>query len=185
MKKLLFAALLLFSVLNAEEEFVFKAKGDLARELKELLEKHADEGTIEIEKVEKDEESGFIKESKGVLDVLFGGGETKGDIKYGKELYQSRCAKCHGVRAEKSKYGNARNLNTLSKEELIERLEWYHRATEQGSTTRFIMEEQVIGMSTEKFASIVAYIHSLNEDAPIVKEQEIKTKKSNQGSYLK
>jgi hypothetical protein len=47
------------------------------------------------------------------------------------------------------------------------------------------MEEQVNGMSTEKFASIVAYIHSLNEDAPVVKKQEIKTKKSNQGSYLK
>lgn len=185
---LLAATLITTAVTAAEEEYTFKAKGEFAKELKELMDKYAKEGKIEIEESSTSERNLERNKSTSIIDKFLNNEETSGDIAYGKELYDKTCFKCHGEKAERSSYGNARDLNTLSKETLIEQLEGYARYSGYGGNTGFIMHQQVIGLGTEKIISIASYIYSLNPNA--VKMETSKNKKGNnssptQGSYLK
>lgn len=187
---LLAATLITTAIVANEEEYTFKAKGEFAKELKELMDKYAKEGKIEIEESTTKDRNLSDKKSTNIIDKFLNNEESEGDIAYGKELYDKTCFKCHGVMAERSSYGNARNLNTLSKEVLIEELEEYARYSGHGGSTGFIMHQQVIGLGMEKIVSIASYIYSLNPNAATIETSKRNESSENnssptQGSYLK
>lgn len=190
MRRVLLATALIASLMNAEEEYVFKAKGEFAKELKQLMEKYAAEGKVEIQEA-KPGRSGFRDASVGIIDAFLNNEETLGDIEYGKEIYNKTCFQCHGEKADKSSYANARVLNTLTKQELVEQLEGYATDADFGGSTRIIMHQYADGLVTEEIASVAAYIYSLNPNSTLTPSSgpsgssDEATTTTSQGSYLK
>jgi cytochrome c553 len=189
MRRVLLATALIASLMNAEEEYVFKAKGEFAKELKQLMEKYAADGKVEIQE-SKEGRSSIRDTSVGIIDSLLGNNVTEGDIAYGKEIYNNTCYQCHGEKADKSSYANARVLNTLPLETLVEQLENYADDPEYGGNTNIIMHQYASGMTTEQIASVSAYIYSLNPNATFTLSgpsgtEEESTTTTSQGSYLK
>ena len=190
MRRILLATALIVSLMNAEEEYVFKAKGEFAQELKQLMEKYAAEGKVEIQEV-KQGRSGIRDTSIGIIDSLLGNNVTEGDIAYGKEIYDKTCFQCHGAKADKSSYANARVLNTLPLETLVEQLENYADDPDYGGSTKIIMHQHANGMITEQIASVAAYIYSLNPNSTLNPStgpsgsRDTTTTTTSQGSYLK
>jgi cytochrome c553 len=159
MNRFLFLSLFTISSLfAAESEYVFKAKGEFAEQLKALIEQHAKDGQVTIQKVEP----GYGSYANGIVDAFLNDEISSGDIEYGQSLYETRCVSCHGQKADDSKYANARVLKTLSKEELINNLTSYSVDDDFGGSTKAIMVPQAKALTEEMIASISAYIYSID-----------------------
>jgi cytochrome c553 len=191
MRRVLLATALIASLMNAEEEYVFKAKGEFAKELKQLMEKYAAEGKVEIQEA-KETKNGLRDSKTGIIDAFLSNEESLGDIAYGKDIYNKTCFQCHGEKANQSSYASARPLNTLTKQELVEQLENYSRDADYGGNTRMIMHQYANGLLTEEIVSVSAYIYSLNPNSaltpssgPSGSSDEATTTTTSQGSYLK
>lgn len=159
-KRLLLSCFLLTFAMAQEQEYVFKAKGEFAQELKMLMEKHAKEGKIEVEVVDA---KSIRSDKTTMLDRLLKSNLSEGDITYGKSLYERTCSQCHGEQANKSSYPNARVLKTISKEELVSQLRNYRTDPTYGGSTRMIMNQQAIDLTEDEIISLAAYIHSFNK----------------------
>lgn len=186
LKSLLIICLFFVSIANAaEEEYIFKAKGEFAKELKTLMEKYAKEGKVEIQKAP--ENSGFRTKSYSLIDSFLNNEETTGDIAYGKKIYTTSCATCHGKNAEQSQYNNARILTTLDKKTLIEQIQNYASDPEYGGSTRFLMNQAATALTTDQIVSISAYIYSIKHTEAEAKQPISKETKDNntaKSSYL-
>ncbi|MDR3346318.1 MAG: c-type cytochrome, partial [Campylobacteraceae bacterium] len=76
--------------------------------------------------------------------------------------YDSKCARCHGEKAEKSSYANARILTKLSKNEIVESVKDYRRnLSDIQSTTAFIMRAEAVGVNDNQVKDVAAYIETL------------------------
>ncbi|MDR2342296.1 MAG: c-type cytochrome [Campylobacteraceae bacterium] len=185
----------------ADEEITIKATGDIAKELKEIIEKYQNSeinGTIAITKddeftneendiqvspieqamQEEIKKSGSTnnsgetydqyfsdeeESSKGFLDSIFGNSDKQINVFEGKETYDKKCASCHGQDAKKSLYPNARNLITLTKNEIIDQVKNYRRDSGYGKNTGFIMSSQAIMVNDNQVRNIAEYINSLKK----------------------
>jgi len=83
-----------------------------------------------------------------------------GNVVRGKEIYTSKCAKCHGDKAEKSAYNIARPLNTLSFEAIEMAITEYDIGTRKGPYV-FLMKPYASGLAEEKLEAVSAYIQTL------------------------
>ncbi|MDR2081793.1 MAG: c-type cytochrome [Campylobacteraceae bacterium] len=107
---------------------------------------------------------GAKKEEKkdfSLMGALFGKKEINGDIVHGEKLYKQNCIKCHGERAEKSSYLSARDLITLSKEEISDQLKNYKRDSGYGGGSGLIMRVQAVMLNDAQIDDIASYIESL------------------------
>ncbi|MBE0496984.1 MAG: c-type cytochrome [Campylobacterales bacterium] len=184
MKRVLLSCALAASMLVAEETYVFTAKGEFAKELKALMEKHAQEGKVEIQELSAEDAS-----SGGVLNALLSPRSNMGNVTAGKALYDRTCFKCHGVEAERSSYNNARVLRTLSKEELVTQIEGYRRGSDFGGSTSMIMHQAAVVLSTPEINSLAVYIKSLDaspeQSTSGAPQGKAEPATPVQGSYLK
>jgi cytochrome c553 len=101
--------------------------------------------------------------NKGVIDLLLDGTAIEGSASNGKILYESKCARCHGQKAEKSSYVNARNLITLPQQEILEQLRNYKKDSGYGQSTGLIMRAEATMISDEQMKDIAEYISSLKK----------------------
>lgn len=194
LRSFLVLALIMACSFGADEEktYVFKAKGKFAEELKELMKKHAKDGDVVIEEATPDYYKGsrYQNQAPSMLDSFLNNEELSGDVEYGKHIYDRTCYRCHGKSAQKSTYPTARNLNTLTKKELYESLMSYKTDATYGKSSKFIMHEQAVGMTTPEMISVSAYIYSLSHSrkdatAPLNDEDAKKKKEGVQGTYLR
>lgn len=169
------------TIANEESEYVFKAKGEFAKELKDLMEKYTKEGKIEIQEAPAD--SGFSKKTTSIVDAFLNNKETIGDIAYGKRLYETTCIACHGVNASESKYNNARILTTLDKETLLKQLKNYSTDETYGESTKFIMHQATSDMPEYQRVSVAAYIYSI-KNTITTPTQNTQSKSTLKNSYL-
>jgi cytochrome c553 len=168
MLKVLLAVLFLSlsSLQASDEEYTFKAKGEFAKELKALMEKYEKEGKVQIEKIE----TKHPRETQTIVQAFLNQDVISGDIAYGKKIYEGNCISCHGINASKSSYPNARTLSNLSKNDLIEQLEGYSKDVNFGKSTKAIMYQQVVGMSSYDIVSVASYIYSIQHGAEVFTE---------------
>jgi cytochrome c553 len=101
------------------------------------------------------------EKSSGLLNLLFGKKEINGDAANGEILYRQNCLKCHGEKAEKSSYLSARNLITLSKEEIADQVKNYRRDSGYGGSAGLIMRVQAVMVNDSQVNDIASYIESL------------------------
>jgi len=187
MIKILASLLFIFTTFSiaADDTYVFEAKGEFAKELKTLMDKYAKEGKIEIKKVEEKVET----ETVGIVEAFLNNEEITGNVEIGKKIYNNRCFTCHGINANDSKYNNARKLSTLNKKTLVDQIEAYGSTYNEnhGGSTRVIMHEAVVGMSTSEIVSVSSYIYSLNHDTKLptsVNSTQVEEEKEAPTSYL-
>ena len=168
---------------NSEETYTFTAKGEFAKELKALMEKYEKDGKVEINEIKVDESAG----EDGFIDGLLSGKARAADLTLGKKVYDSQCVKCHGASAEKSTYASARNLRTLSKDEIEEQLENYRRDSTYGNGAGIIMHKYAAVLNTKEIRSLAEYISSFDMKTSGANAQPsgVKQKSKTQGSYLK
>lgn len=183
MKRVLLSCALVASMMVAEETYVFTAKGEFAKELKALMEKHAQEGQVEIQEVPLEYSTG----GGGVLDAILSPRPLVGNVAAGKALYNRTCFRCHGVEAERSSYNNARVLRTLSKEELMNQIEGYRRDASYGGSTSLVMHQASVTLTSQEIRSLAEYISSLDGAPEATTSNNPKAEPATpvQGSYLK
>ena len=170
-------------VKNDEETYTFTAKGEFAKELKALMQKYEKDGKVEINEIKIDENAG----EEGFIDGLISGKARAADVSLGKKVYESKCVKCHGVNAERSTYASARNLRTLSKDEIEEQLENYRRDSTYGNGAGVIMHQYAAVLNTKEIRSLAEYITSfdIRSSGANAQPSGVKQKSDTQGSYLK
>lgn len=184
--KISFLVCFLFGLLFADDDsYVIEAKGEFAKELKELVEKHSKDGNVSINVYQKNEPSEF--EKKGYHKV---GGMANA----GKEVYMKKCASCHGANGEKKAYGVSERLKDMKGEEIVVNLHSYITDSEHGGKFKMVMRSQSMNISDNEMDLIVAYIKG--EDDPYLhrnfagsywqrQNKPIQTTPTDQGSYLK
>jgi len=192
-------SLLVVVCLHAQEDtYVFEAKGEFAKELKSLVEKYSKEGKIEANVYEKGYEP--QSESKTITQSLlsvFDSSDAEAlkyaDIGKGEQIYQAKCASCHGVSAKENRYGSARVLSTLEPTEIYTQLRGYRNEEDFGGSLKYIMQPKASGLLDKDMQSIAVYIYSLNPDAPASGKASTSTPSgaptpkttTSQGTYLK
>ncbi|MDR0407721.1 MAG: c-type cytochrome [Campylobacteraceae bacterium] len=103
------------------------------------------------------------KGGKGILDSIFNSSDEKTNIAEGKAVYDKNCSSCHGENAQKSSYPNARNLITLSKDEIELQVKSYRGDSGYGKGTGFIMRSQAIMVNDRQVRNIAEYIDYLRK----------------------
>jgi len=88
-------------------------------------------------------------------------GVATGPQAYGKDLYEKKCAKCHGQYGERHALGLSRLLNTFGESELIDALYGYMNATRNLYGYGPVMKEKVDGLSYEEVMDLAEYIRTL------------------------
>ncbi len=139
-----------------EDSYIFEAKGKFAKELKQLVEKYSKDGKIDVKVIK-------TTKNKNIISTLLGSGENNIDLSIGKKIYDTNCFQCHGVKAQKSSYANARVLSTLSKQEIIDQTYNYRRDINYGGSTRFIMYNAVDSLDEKNIESVAEYIVNINK----------------------
>ncbi len=178
---------------DKETTYVFKAKGEFAKELKQLMKKHEKDGKVEIYEEKPDYYNAPRYKQRTVVDSILGNEEIYGNIRYGERLYDKTCYRCHGKKADKSSYPSARVLNTLTKDQLFDAMRAYKTDSDYGGFAKFVMREQAIPLSDDDMASLATYIYSLSHSkkeamAPVnstEEDMEESRKQGVQGTYLK
>jgi len=87
--------------------------------------------------------------------------EEMGDISLGKNIYSSRCASCHGEKADIKAYNVARPLNTLSFEEFENSINDYSMKKKRRTSTEYIMMPYAEGLTEATMRGVAAYIRTL------------------------
>ena len=183
--KVSFLVCFLFGFIFAEEDsYVFETKGEFAKELKELVEKHS-----------KDDNASIIVYRKVPNSVNSQGYRKVGAMSdAGKEIFMKHCAKCHGETGNKKAYGVSQRLKDMTGEEMAINLRAYTNDGEYGGRFKIIMQAEALKVSDNEMKLIIAYIKG--EDDPYLnrsfggdfwenQNKPIQTTPTEQGSYLK
>ena len=187
--KISFLVCFLFGVLVANDDtYVFEAKGEFAKELKELVEKHS-----------KDENNSVnvYKKTQDVGDSRFLGIGINKNVSYsveeGKALYMKKCASCHGQNADKKAYGTSRRLKDMDAEDIYISMNSYLTGDSFGGSFRTVMYNEAAKTSSNDLGYILAYLKG--PDDPFLNKnfssiwrkgnEPIQTTPTEQGSYLK
>ena len=169
-----------------EESYVFEAKGEFAKELKSLIEKHSKDENVTVN---------IYKKSPDAKDSRFLGTGINSNVAYTKEegakIFAAKCASCHGANGEKRAHGVSRKIKNLSGGEIAMAVSNYGTDHEFGGKKAFLMNTVANGVSSTELGYIITY---LTGDTSFLYEggsssrkanPDISTTPSEQGSYLK
>lgn len=178
------ASFLAFGLLNAAEQdtYIFEAKGEFAKELKDLVEKHSKDENVSINVYQAPH-----KDSR-----FLGIGIDK-NIKYradeGKKIYMKNCASCHGENGEKRAHGVSRKLKDITADEIALGISGYSADPEFGSKLKYLMQPIAAKTTARDVGYIIAYLKG--EDSYIFQSfipeenSKIQTTPTEQGTYIK
>lgn len=139
-----------------DDSYIFEAKGKFAKELKQLVEKYSKDGKIDVKVIKP-------SKNKNIISTLIGR-DNNADLSVGKKIYDTNCYKCHGIKAQKSSYANARVLSTMSKQEIVDETYNYKRDLNYGGSTRYVMYNAVDSLNEKDIKSIAEYIVNINKE---------------------
>lgn len=172
MKKKFFLLLACISFLfSAEDTYVFEAKGDFAKELKQLVEKHSKEEKINVKVYKKGE-----KKAKKHA-ILF---------EDGKKLYDKQCKSCHGEQGTKKAYNVSGIIKDMSFDD-IDTVFGQFLSDDYDGKYAFIMKPVAAKTKKDDLKSIAYYLNDgkvqSDEDEEYYHEEP--ETYIQQGSYLK
>jgi len=170
MFKILLLFILAIFVYAAEDTYVFEAKGAFAKELKALVEKYSKNEKINVKVYKKDD---------SIVSSLFN--PSKYD-KSGKEIYEKKCASCHGINGEVGAGAGSRILKNMSKKDMLSAIYSYRHDEHYGGSMKSLMQDKVIGLNEKKVISIYNYLHKSKQSVKNSKQKEEKNKPT--GTYL-
>lgn len=186
--KISFLVCFLLGFIFAEEEsYVFEAKGEFAKELKELVQKHSKDGNVSVNVYEK------APSANGA--PVSGYRQVGAMSEAGRKVFMQKCASCHGEKGEKRSYGVSARLKDLTGEEIATNLHSYITDSEHGGKFKMIMRTEAMKVQDSELDLIIAYIKG--EDDPYLnrsfiggaywenQNKPIQTTPTEQGSYLK
>ncbi len=173
MLKVLLSISFLFmsTFVNAEESYVFEAKGAFAKELKALVEKYSKEGKIDAKVYKKDDT---------IVNTILG--RNRVDLN-GQNVYTKKCASCHGANGEVSAGAGSRVIKNLSKDDYISSVTAYRIDEHHGGAMKMLMYDIAIGISDDEIEATYNYLHGMNTH----KTNNLKTQSSDEleSNYLK
>lgn len=186
--KISFLVCFLLGFIFAEEEsYVFEAKGEFAKELKELVQKHSKDGNVSVNVYEK------APNANGA--PVSGYRQVGAMSEAGRKVFMQKCASCHGEKGEKRSYGVSARLKDITGEEIATNLHSYITDSEHGGKFKMIMRTEAMKVQDSELDLIIAYIKG--EDDPYLnrsfiggaywenQNKPIQTTPTEQGSYLK
>lgn len=170
----------ILSLTHAEDNYVFEAKGEFAKELKTLIEKHAGEQNASIN----------IYQTQTNDNKVLG---TSSNIKYtseqGKEIFLKKCASCHGKDGSKRASGSSKILKNLSAEEISLALSSYSADYEFGGKYKLLMQKVANSTTSTEIGYIIAYLKGENSflygKDTANQNTNIQTTPTEQGIYIK
>ena len=181
-----FCAGALFGANTEEESYVFEAKGEFAKELKSLIEKHSKDENVTVN---------IYKNSPSKKDSRFLGTGINANVNYTKEegakIFAAKCASCHGANGEKRAHGVSRKIKNLPGDEIAMLVSRYGSDHEFGGKKAYLMNPIANQVTSTEMGYIVTF---LTGDTSFLHEgrsgsrnanTDISTTPSEQGSYLK
>ncbi|NLY04386.1 MAG: cytochrome c [Campylobacter sp.] len=182
--KTLFLTCFLSLALNATEEetYVIEAKGEFAKELKELVEKHSQIEGVEINVYERDASGSAMNNY-----------QERRTLEYAKErgekLYLNNCLECHGEKGTKRSYATAKKLSNMRADDIYMSFRKYVSDGQHGGSSRVTMIPIAGRINDTELGYIIAY---LKDDTSFVwktstpkENTNISRNPTGQGSYLK
>lgn len=176
-----FLPLFLFS---STTEYTFKASGDDAKELKQIVENYKKNKNLNVE-ISKKEDKTNIKDSRFLAIGI--NKNIHYSISEGRKIYMQNCAKCHGIDGEKKAYGVSAKLKNLSSDSIYSRFVAYGVDSQFGGKFRSLMQPISARTNSTQLGYIITY---LKGDNAFTKTDEIKNSKmqttpTEQGIYIK
>lgn len=168
----------------SDDTYVFEAKGEFAKELKSLIEKHSKDENVTVN---------IYKNAPAASGKAYGG-KVNRNINSLKErggaIFAEKCASCHGESGQKRAYGASRKIKDLSGKEIAMAISQYTTDLSYGGKMKNIMQSIAAKTSATELGYIIAYLKgddSFLYDSPSSRSTntEISTAPSEQGSYLK
>lgn len=144
----------LYASSNSSDCVCFKLEGEMGAELKALIEKYHGE-LANVKSGASNEGSSFsiftVSEKKAM---------TQAELKeVGKNLFDAKCAVCHGDKGQKKAYGKSRGLNTLSLEDMTNSIRGYKGGTYDRGMG-FLMAP-FANISEEEIKGVYEYLQTL------------------------
>lgn len=176
------ACVLGLSVFGASEVYYIRANGEFGKQLSEMAKNYAKDNNQKVD-IFIDEDPRRYKDTR----ILKAGVDRKGrySVSLGKELYDSKCASCHGEDAQK-RPGGIKPLKDQSAEDIEDAIVSYRVNSEFGGSMKTVMQTTAKALSNNDLGAIIAYLkgkdayvnEQTNENKPVSTEKK-------QGSYLR
>ena len=167
-----------------DDTYVFEAKGEFAKELKSLIEKHSKDENVTVN---------IYKNAPAASGKAYGG-KVNRNINSLKErggaIFAEKCASCHGESGQKRAYGASRKIKDLSGKEIAMAISQYTTDLSYGGKMKNIMQSIAAKTSATELGYIIAYLKGddsflYDSSSSRSTNTEISTAPSEQGSYLK
>lgn len=168
----------------SDDTYVFEAKGEFAKELKSLIEKHSKDENVTVN---------IYKNTPAASGKAYGG-KVNRNINSLKErggaIFAEKCASCHGESGQKRAYGASRKIKDLSGKEIAMAISQYTTDLSYGGKMKNIMQPIAAKTGATELGYIIAYLKGddsflYDSSSSRSTNTEISTAPSEQGSYLK
>ncbi|MGG7074300.1 c-type cytochrome [Campylobacter sp. 9BO] len=177
------ACILGVSAFGASEVYYIRANGEFGKQLSEMAKNYAKDNNQKVD-IFVDEDPRVYKDTR-ILKTGVDRKRGRYSVSLGKEIYDAKCASCHGEQAEK-RVGGIKPLKDQSAEDIEDAMVSYRSNTEFGGSMRSVMQNIAKTASNNDLGAIIAYLKG--KDAYINEQYEankpVSTEKK-QGSYLR
>ena len=155
--KISFLACFFTFALNAadntnDDTYVFEAKGEFAKELKSLIEKHSKDENITVN-IYKSASTAGGKANIGKVNRNINSLKERGGA-----IFAEKCASCHGENGQKKAYGVSRKLKDLDAKEISIAISQYTTDLSYGGKMKNIMQLIAAKTSATIHSSTIAHL---------------------------
>ena len=165
----------------SDDTYVFEAKGEFAKELKSLIEKHSKDENVTVN-IYKNAPVAGSKTHSGKVNRNINSLKERGGA-----IFAEKCASCHGENGQKKAYGVSRKLKDMDAKEISIAMSQYTTDLSYGGKMKISIAAKT---GATELGYIIAYLKGddsflYDSSSSRSTNTEISTAPSEQGSYLK
>lgn len=168
---------------GANEVYFIKADGEFGKEIAQIAKEYAQKNGKSVE-IFVDEDPRKYKDTR----LIKAGVDKRGrySASLGKELFETKCAPCHGTDMQKRPSGTTM-LKDMDAKDIEDSIISYRSDSSFGKSTRSVMQNIAKSITNSELGAIIFYIKGKDayaNDVAEVENQPVSTQKS-RGSYLR